>query len=148
MHLLGPIARAAASVVLSGMLAHAPVERLLVPPAAASTRADLFSVGNAERCEMGTGDACERLAGGSEYVRKLQERTKAKRAEYEKSMFGASAPPRPAAPAHPRPPAVRSPSPLSYARRRAQSKPCASSATRTLWRRRIRRSCGCPTAAT
>ena len=92
------IARAAAAVVLSGLLARAPAgppftprAPSLVAPAAASTRADLFRVGNDERCEMGTGEACERLADGNEYIRQLQEKTKPKRAEYEKSMFGTPA---------------------------------------------------------
>ena len=92
------IARAAAAVVLSGLLARMPTGPPFIPrapslvaPAAASTRADLFRVGNDERCEMGTGEACERLADGNEYIRQLQEKTKAKRAEYEKSMFGTPA---------------------------------------------------------
>ena len=49
---------------------------LLRQPALASTAADLLGKGSAERCESGEGEACERLAGGNEYVRALQERSR------------------------------------------------------------------------
>lgn len=46
------------------------------PPAHASTAADLLGKGTAERCVNGEGEACDRLAGGNEYVRMLQERSR------------------------------------------------------------------------
>lgn len=42
----------------------------------ASTRDGLLAPGSEERCENGEGAACERLAGGNEYVKSLQERSR------------------------------------------------------------------------
>lgn len=53
----------------------------------ASTRDSLLGVGSASRCESGQGEACEALADGNEYVRKLQERSRLNRAKYEQELF-------------------------------------------------------------
>ena len=61
---------------------------LLLPLcASASTRETLLGTGSDTRCENGEGEACTDLAEGNEYIRKLQERSKANKAANEKKLY-------------------------------------------------------------
>ena len=43
--------------------------------------------GNNERCEAGEGEACERIAGDNELIKKLQAQSKQNRAKNERELY-------------------------------------------------------------